>query len=157
VYVEPLGITGELQNPAADPGDPAEPAHLITQLRQDVARLRPVPAARHSSPAMFVHNDLHYCTEAFLRQDSLRCALEPLYNGPYQVLSRREKMKLLVLGKTVTVSTDRVKPAYILKEADCRNTPSNGYPASTVPLPPPTPTQTTRSCRHVRFPVRFNT
>jgi hypothetical protein len=50
-------------------------------------------------------------------------------------------MKLLVRGKLVTVSTDRVKPAYILNEADCRNTPSNGYPASTVP---PLPLQTTR-------------
>jgi hypothetical protein len=66
-------------------------------------------------------------------------------------------MKLLVRGKPVIVSTDRIKPAYVLNKADCRNTPSNGYPASTVPLPPLTPTQTTCSGRHVRFPVRFNT
>jgi hypothetical protein len=66
-------------------------------------------------------------------------------------------MKLFVRGKPVTVSTDRVKPAYILNEADCKNTPSDGCPASTVPSPPPTPTQTTRSGRHVRFPIGFNT
>jgi hypothetical protein len=78
-----------------------------------------------------------------------------LHSFPYQVLSRRQKtMKLLVRGKPVTVLTDRVKPAYILNEADYENTPSDGYPASTVPSPPPAPTQATR---HVGFPMRFNT
>jgi hypothetical protein len=66
-------------------------------------------------------------------------------------------MKLLVRGRPVTMSTDRVKPAYILNEADCRNTPSSGSPASTVPLLSPTPTQTTRFGRHICFPVLFNT
>jgi cleavage and polyadenylation specificity factor subunit 1 len=51
VYGEPLRITSELLTPTADPVDPA---HLITQLRQHMARLRPVPAARHASPATFV-------------------------------------------------------------------------------------------------------
>jgi hypothetical protein len=74
--------------------------------------------------------------------------LELPYSGPYQVLSRRQKtMKLLVHGKPVTVSTNRVKLAYILNEADHKNAPSNGYPASTIPSLPPTPTQTTRSGR----------
>jgi cleavage and polyadenylation specificity factor subunit 1 len=45
VYSEPLRIPGELLTPAADP---VEPAHLITQLRRHMARLRPVPAARHA-------------------------------------------------------------------------------------------------------------
>jgi hypothetical protein len=42
-------------------------------------------------------------------------------------------MQLLVRGKPVTVSADRVKPAYILNEADCRNTTSNGNPATVPP------------------------
>jgi hypothetical protein len=33
-------------------------------------------------------------------------------------------MQLLVSGKPVTVSADRVQPAYILNEADCRHTTS---------------------------------
>jgi hypothetical protein len=52
----------------------------------------------------------------FLRQDATRRALEPPYSGPYQVLSRREKtLQLLVRGKPVTVSADRVKPAYVFE------------------------------------------
>jgi cleavage and polyadenylation specificity factor subunit 1 len=67
-----------------------EPAHLITQLRQHMVRLRPVPAERHASPATFVHKDLHNCTHVFLRQNTIRRPLEPPYSGPYQVLSKRE-------------------------------------------------------------------
>jgi hypothetical protein len=51
VYGEPLRIPGELLAPVADPMDPA---HLITKLRQHMARLRPVPAARHASP-IYIH------------------------------------------------------------------------------------------------------
>ena len=51
VYVEPLRIPGELLTSTADSVDPA---HLITELRQHIARLGPVPAARHAFPATFV-------------------------------------------------------------------------------------------------------
>jgi hypothetical protein len=112
VYGEPLRIPGELLTPTANPVDPAR---LITELRQHMTRLRPTPAARHASPATFVHSDLEKCTHLLLRQDATRRALEPPYSGPYQVLSRRKKtMQLLVRGRPVTVSTDRVKPAYML-------------------------------------------
>jgi cleavage and polyadenylation specificity factor subunit 1 len=85
-------------------------------------RLRTTPAARHAYQAIFVHSDLEKCTHVFLRQDAMLRALEPRYSGPYKVLSRRKKtLKLLVRGRPVTVSADRVKPAYILSGTDCRN------------------------------------
>jgi hypothetical protein len=79
-------VYGELLTPTADP---VNPALLITEYRQHMARLRPVPAACHASPATFVHSDLGKCMHVFLRQDTARRALEPPYSGPYQVLSRR--------------------------------------------------------------------
>jgi cleavage and polyadenylation specificity factor subunit 1 len=94
VYGEPLRIPGELLTPTAEPADPV---HLITELRRHVARLRQVPAAHHASPATFVHSDLGKCTHAFLCQDAPCRALEPPYSGPYWVLSRRNKtLQLLV-------------------------------------------------------------
>jgi hypothetical protein len=79
--------------------------------------LRPIPATRHASPATFVHSYLEKCTHMFLWQDTTRRALEPPYSGPYQVLSQREKIiKILVHGRPITVSTDRVKPVYMLSE-----------------------------------------
>jgi cleavage and polyadenylation specificity factor subunit 1 len=80
VYGEPLRIPGELLTPTADSVDQA---HLITELRQHMTHLRPVPATRHVSLATFVHTDLEKCTHVFLRQDITRRALEPAYSRPY--------------------------------------------------------------------------
>jgi cleavage and polyadenylation specificity factor subunit 1 len=74
VYVETFRISGELLTPSANPVDPAL---LITELCQHMACLRPVLAARHASPAAFVHKDLEKGTHVFLRQDAMRWALEP--------------------------------------------------------------------------------
>jgi cleavage and polyadenylation specificity factor subunit 1 len=71
VYGEPLRIPGELLTPTASSVDAAL---VITELRQHMARLRPVPAARHASPATFVHSDFGKCTHVFLRQDTTRRA-----------------------------------------------------------------------------------
>jgi hypothetical protein len=96
-----------------------------------MARLRPVPAAHYTS-STFVHKDFHNCTRVFLRQDATGRALEPPYSGPYQVLSRKEKtLQFPVRGKPVTVSVDRVKPAYMLNEADCGSTIFNPLASAT--------------------------
>jgi hypothetical protein len=73
VYGEPLSISGELLSPTAEPVDPL---HLITELRQYTARLRPVPVERHGSPSTFLNSDLESCTQGFLRQDTTHLALE---------------------------------------------------------------------------------
>jgi cleavage and polyadenylation specificity factor subunit 1 len=156
-YGKPLRIPYELLTPAAGL---AEPEHLNTQLRWHMARLRPVPAARHASPTTFVHKDLRDCTHVFLRQDATLRVLERPYTGPYQVFSRREKtLELLVRCKPFTVSADRVKPAYLLDEpghgSSTSNSPANTTPAATPP--PPTATQSTRFGRHIRFPARLTT
>jgi hypothetical protein len=157
VYGEPLRIPGEFLTKTTHT---TETVQLITQLRQHMARLRPVPATRHANPGTFVHKELHTCTHVFRRQDAHRLALESPYGGPYRLLP------LLVRGKTITVSTDRVKPAYILNEADIptsdRNpavTPVHPIAAPATPstsFSPLPPTRTTRSGRHVHFLARFN-
>jgi cleavage and polyadenylation specificity factor subunit 1 len=66
IYGEHVSISGELITPTADP---VYPAILITELRQHMACLRAVPAARHASATTFAHSDLEKCTHGFLRQD----------------------------------------------------------------------------------------
>jgi hypothetical protein len=155
VYGEPLRIPGELLTPTANPVDPA---HLITELRQHMTRLRPIPATRHASPATFVHQDLQKCTHVFLRQDAMRRTLEPPYIGPFKVLSRRDKtIRLLVRGRPTTVSTDRVKPAYMLSGTNQESPADNATPTVAPPTTPSPPVaRTTRSGHHVHFPARFN-
>jgi hypothetical protein len=79
MYGEPLRIPSELLTLSANPGDPVL---LITDFHQQLARLRPVPAARHASPATFVHSNLKKCTHVFLHQDTMCRALEPPCSGP---------------------------------------------------------------------------
>jgi hypothetical protein len=79
VYGEPLQMPGELL--AASPTT-RHPSQLMTQLRHHFEHLRPVPAARHATPAVFVHKDLADSTHVFLRQDIVRRPLDPPYSGP---------------------------------------------------------------------------
>ena len=159
VYGEPLRIPGELLRPTTDT---VEPPHLIHQLRRHMKRLRPVPATRHASPATFVHKDLKDSTHVFLRQDALRRVLEPPYSGPHKVITRTDKtFQLSVRGKPVTVSADRVKPAYAFNETErgistARSPPPQVPPAAAPPDTPPA-SRTTRAGRHVRLPARFIT
>jgi hypothetical protein len=67
VYGKPLRILGKLLTPGASPVD------LITEFRQYMARLRPIPAP----PWLHSSSDLEKCTHVFLRQDTMRQALEP--------------------------------------------------------------------------------
>jgi hypothetical protein len=75
VYGEPLSIPGKLLTPSTNPVDPAL---LITELRQHMACLRPVPAARLASPAIFIHSALEECTHVFLRHNA------PRFGAPLQ-------------------------------------------------------------------------
>ena len=62
-------------------------------------------------------------------------------------------------GRQVTVSTDRVKPIYIMMETDDRSVITWAHPEQkTHPEPEPSPpaTLTTRFGRHVRFPAGYN-
>jgi hypothetical protein len=82
------------------------------------------------------------------------------YDGPNQVLSWREKtLQLLVRGRPVTVSSNMVKPTYILNGTDRGNNsnpPVDTTPAVAPPATPPQPTTlTTGAGRHIYFPARF--
>jgi len=158
VYGEPLRVPGEL---LAGASPKVEASTFIQQLRQQMGQLRPTPTARYSSPATFIHKDLQDSTHVFLRQDAVRRALQPPYSGPHQVTSHTDKTHTIIVhGRHVTVSTDRVNPAYLLggNQHDSGSPPaqpSNAptQPATTTPEPP----KTTRSGRSVRFPAHFTT
>ena len=113
VYDEPLRITGEFLVPAAPK---VEASVFVQQLRRHKNKLCPRPAARHASPATFIHKDLRNLTHIFLRQDAISHALEPPYSGSHKVIARTDKtLKIVIRGRQVTVSTDRVKPACLLE------------------------------------------
>ncbi|XP_046666389.1 uncharacterized protein LOC124358139 [Homalodisca vitripennis] len=58
---------------------------------RQTSRLQPVSGSAHSKPQTFVFQELSTCTHVFLRDDSVRRALQPPYSGPHKVLSRDDK------------------------------------------------------------------
>ncbi|VDL62095.1 unnamed protein product [Hymenolepis diminuta] len=104
-----------------------------------------------TSNPIFIPTDLKTCSHVFLRYDAVRKPLQPIYDGPFQVLQRGEKtLTILQNGRESVISIDRVKPAYLDK-------PVTENSASVFHSYPPDkktgkPILVTRSGRHVRFP-----
>ncbi|BHF70223.1 hypothetical protein SprV_0301327300 [Sparganum proliferum] len=128
-----------------------EPCSYVKRLICVMLNLRATPP--RASPAnSFIPPDLDTCNFVWVRHDAVRRPLQPPYDGPYRVLRRSDKDVVIDRnGKTNTVSTDRVKLAYI-DESD-HSSPQHCTPPQTV-LPPPTsdsplPVPCTRSGRHV--------
>ncbi|GFS94539.1 hypothetical protein TNCV_2015401 [Trichonephila clavipes] len=97
----------------------ADPVTFVGRLRESMQRLSPPTTQHHGQHTIFVSKDLATCSHVFLRTDSLRKGLQPPYEGPYKVVDRTEKVfRILRHGEEVSVSIDRLKPAYIPKESE---------------------------------------
>ena len=94
VYGESLRVPGELLVPAIPK---VEASTFIQQLRRHMDQLRPTPAARHASPATFIHKDLRDSTHVILRQEATRRALEPPYSCPHKVIARTDRTLTIVV------------------------------------------------------------
>ncbi|XP_054260393.1 protein NYNRIN-like [Macrosteles quadrilineatus] len=115
VFGQQLRLPGELFDLPVDGPRHEDPTDYVVRLRQHMSSIKPVQASRHVKPKTFIFQDLKKCTDVFLRDDSVKRALQPPYNGPYPVISRDEKSLVISQnGKQVRVSLNRVKPAYVL-------------------------------------------
>lgn len=111
---------------------------FVTNLREKMNSVVPRPASNNDTKRhVFVPKDLGTCTHVFLRTDKVRAALEPPFTGPYEVLTRTSKtLTIKIKNKEVTVSIDRLKPAYFAKDPD------------------PSSDRITKSGHHVRFRIQ---
>ncbi|CAK1583786.1 unnamed protein product [Parnassius mnemosyne] len=162
VYGEPLRLPGEFFGHKVDKCT-TDITDFSARIRSFANKLQPVPTSHHAKNKIFIYKDLTSCSHIFLREDSLRGALQPAYTGPHEVVERNKKtFKIRVKGKVVTVSIDRLKPAYILSHSN-DPTPTPSPPLKPTPNPTPTPLpnsspssttacKTTRSGRRVHFP-----
>lgn len=147
VYGEPLRLPGQFLSAASD--QVVDYEDYASRLRTHISKLVPQPTSRHGTRPFYVPKDLNTATHIFLRQGPKRRPLQAAYLGPYKVIRRGSKtFDICVQGKEVTVTIDRLKPAYMAKDEQ---------PALT-PTPLNTTTRTeeavkkTRSGRTVRFP-----
>ncbi|VDO63956.1 unnamed protein product [Schistosoma curassoni] len=133
--------------------------------------VKPV-STRPQSTDVFVQPDLRYSTHVFVRQDSHRRPCEPAYERPFKVLQRESKYYIVDKnGTNDSVSTDRLKAAYLEGNPIYVDFPSVQLNDTTPTLIIPQPTgntpddtsivsenklKTTRSGRRVRFPEHLN-
>lgn len=141
------------------------PEDVVQRLRDIFRDFKPLPTKSHHSVKPFISQDLKTCTHVFVRQDGVRQSLQPPYNGPFEVTLRNDKIfKVVIKGKLVSISIDRLKPAYLVADSPTPErtvSPSEG----TISLPEATatnvdsskrnPHRTTRSGRTVHFPDRL--
>ena len=85
-------------------------------------------------------------THVFICQDVVRKPLQPLYDGPFLVVKRKDKHYTIdINGRENTVYIDRLKPAHLHE-----NPPPTTHESTTQPS-----THTTRSGQCIHFPNRF--
>lgn len=170
VYGEPLRLPGQFFNNTLEAED-IDITDFADRLRSRMSNLAPKPTSWHSHRPFYIPRDLSTATLVFLRQGPIRRSLQAPYAGPYKVVRRGSKtFDIKVQDKILTVTVDRLKPAYVADNEPMPNaapthntvptynatsTPSPTPALAPVPLPNETPTELvkkTSSGRTVRFP-----
>jgi transposase InsO family protein len=146
IYGQTLRLPGEFFNPSKSRlSDP----EFIQQFRKLMNDLRPTPTSSHGNKQIFTFRDLETCSHVFLRHDAVKPPLQPAYDGPYKVLHRDHRtFRLLLNGRPTSVSTDRLKPAYVANEDPPQPTIT---PPNTATNTTDTNTKQTRSGRNIQW------
>ncbi|XP_076176651.1 uncharacterized protein LOC143151437 [Ptiloglossa arizonensis] len=158
LYGEPIRLPGELLIERRTANDNEEA--YVAKLREHFRGLRPTPVTRHGNKKLFVFKDLTTTTHVFVRHGGLKGALQPAYDGPYEVVERHLKhFNIRVKDRVVPVSLDRLKPAYLLQD-DRQDATSKPPPRKVDNDTAESRTneqvkRTTKSGRRVSFPDRY--
>lgn len=113
LYGKSLRIPGEFFDDLKMP--PSDPKFFVEPLRRFMQQFRSIPTAHHHKVKLFIFKDIYSCSHVFLRDDSVKKPLDAPYTGPFQV-SRRitdRVFEIVIDGKNITVSVDRLKPAFM--------------------------------------------
>ena len=130
VYGSALRLPGDMVSPST----PAVSASDFAQHLQTVmSKAAPMPVVRHGQAPVRVDDNLSRASHVLLRVDAVRRPLVPPYLGPFPVLERGPKTFLILKnGKEVTVTIDRLKPAFVSLPVP----PNDSSSAAAVARPP---------------------
>ncbi|XP_052871615.1 uncharacterized protein LOC128277216, partial [Anopheles cruzii] len=97
---------------------------------------------RHTGSPIMPGSGIHLATSThvFVRNNSVRPSLSTPYDGPYKVSERTDKFfTLLVNGKSVKISIDRLKPSYGAEDSNDSSDDSGIKSDSSTSSPPAQP------------------
>ena len=180
VYGETIRLPGEFLGVEGQHLGTGTPSTFAEELHKHFRALKPTPGARHGERKTFIFKELATSSHVFVRHDAVRRPLQPPYDGPFKVVRIDERTFLVnIRGREVTISVERLKPAFTLIESDDlpqmledheHEPPLQLHLPNCVPQPSPVPSPlpslsdgpaddsagyTTRAGRRVRFPDRF--
>lgn len=142
-------------------------SEAVQRFREMMRNLRPTNTTHHCIPKIFQRRDLATTTHVLVRNHSIRPSLTHPYDGPFEVIGRKEKKNTIAIrGRPTNVSIDRLKPAFTPSnelETAVQHQPAtneqqqtNEADSATSNREPETPsTKTTRVARKIKLPVRF--
>jgi cleavage and polyadenylation specificity factor subunit 1 len=91
-----------------------DPNDYIDQLQHRMRQLKPMNTRVATRQSVFFHPETETCSHVFLRHDATKKPLQPVYNGPYKLISKTNKnFTIMVKDQPLTVSIDRIKPAHL--------------------------------------------
>ena len=172
LYGQPLRLPGEFLSARVSTTDGDNAADFVRELRQRFHDLRPVNSSHRGDKKTFIFKDLASTDQVFVRHDGPKGPLQLPYDGPFRVVSRKDKTFVIhIRGRDVTVSIDRLKPAYVMAEDPADETaepitrepgeePTIGDPGTSSPSTARQPIEVEpnrrpKSSRRVRFPDRL--
>lgn len=90
----------------------------MEKFREHMCAIHPTPTAHHSKTRIFILKKLYTCLYVYLRSSAVKLPLEPPYAEPHQVIKSLDDYRFIIEinGQEKTVSIDRLKPAYVLKQ-----------------------------------------
>lgn len=93
-------------------------SQFVTELKHAMNQLVPQQTSWHyNGKQPYIPLNIVTCTHVWLRNDSVKASHVQPYDGPYRVIRRNDKLITLEIKRRhVTVSLDRVKPAFISTE-----------------------------------------
>ena len=147
VFGGPLRLPGDLVElslsvPSVSASDFSHHLHAVIRCSA------PMSVLHHGSRPQRVDAALQSASHVLLRVDAVRRPLVPPYEGPFEVLERNAKTFIISRhGKSVTISIDRLKPAYVSVPQDSLSQPAQLHLAprsgptspAVVPAPSSTP------------------
>ncbi|XP_033232062.1 uncharacterized protein LOC117183027 [Belonocnema kinseyi] len=85
--------------------------------RRKVSHLKPIPETRFGARKTFVFKELSCSPFVFIRHEAVGDLFQPNYDGLFEVKERNDTIYTVIIkGKQVTVSNDRLKRAFIREE-----------------------------------------
>ena len=115
VFGHPIRLRGEFFDVSNHDGPEPDPDSFVSKFGHYVASLRFMPP-RQTDRAFHLDKNLFTpaTTHVYVRVDSHRSPLQPVYQGPYKVLAKFSKyFKLDMWHGINNVSIDRIKTAHI--------------------------------------------